>query len=421
MSDSVGTINIIIAFFLYFFCYYQAAYGKIKNIAFFSLLFSFVFLHYVFGEYFISRSSPFNLNTVLLFFCFLFFFMHFLLYFYLLKYGCYGMFAHAIIIVLFSLLNLIPPLTPLIILYAYIPEYLPNTKYPLLNMFVLNVIPNFLFYNLKKNKYYAYITIIFLTMSILFIKNNLTTTEEGKKTKVAIVQVGLYLNRFGNIASFFDDFLTFLKDNPDIDIIAFSENNIFTYKNSFNVNLSEKLLKLIYENRLNDKHHLLLGFSGFAEINNVVTVYLHKNTRIINQKKVLIPFIEKNGVLNRKEEISSEYFWVDKGISNNMIDIHNGRKINTSICYDALFPNVISERAYITFIQSNYQLLDKGYGFERLQFLGGVLSKFSIGMNSDFIINIQNSGGTIVINKDWKIEQDIYRSSKREPFVIFDV
>ncbi|MEH3500548.1 hypothetical protein POU93_23605, partial [Escherichia coli] len=62
----------------------------------------------------------------------------------------------------------------------------------------------------------------------------------------------------------------------------------------------------------------------------------------------------------------------------------------------------------------------KGYGFERLQKLGGLLSKFSVGISSNLVINIQNNGGTIVINKDWKIDESLYLRSKVEPFIILE-
>ncbi len=56
---------------------------------------------------------------------------------------------------------------------------------------------------------------------MLIIKNNI---------KIAVVQVGLYFEQHDSISSFFQDFHSFLKSNPDIDMVAFSENNVFTYK-----------------------------------------------------------------------------------------------------------------------------------------------------------------------------------------------
>ncbi|ENE3290215.1 hypothetical protein ABM953_004924, partial [Escherichia coli] len=162
-----------------------------------------------------------------------------------------------------------------------------------------------------------------------------------------------------------------------------------------------------------------LSFNGLGNVNNVVTLYLHKEKQIINQKIKLIPFVEKEGILNKKEDITSNYFWFDRSLKNSIFNIE-GVFVNTSICFDALFPQIALDNTNLTIIQSNYSLLNKGYGFERLQKLGGLLSKFSVGISSNLVINIQNNGGTIVINKDWKIDESLYLRSKVEPFIILE-
>ncbi|EGE1583184.1 hypothetical protein DMN43_22865 [Escherichia coli] len=413
-------IIVIVILLLYLFCYYIASYGRFVSILCSSLIFSVVFLYYIFGGYLIPHYSIYDINIILILVGFIFFFTKFSLFSYLMKYGFYGVVLHATTMCLIHLLDIVPPLTPLIMLYSYIPEYLPKSAYPSFNMFVLYLVPAIIFYGVKIS--YCGLPVFFI-ISIIFLSfyfNNSTSMNEGTRVKVAVIQVGLYVEKNGGIISFFDDLLSFLKDNPDVDIVVFSENNIFTYKDIYNISLSEKLIDIIRVNSLTDKHHLLLSFNGFNAINNVVTVYMHQHVKVINQKESLIPFIEKKGFFNKKEDILSEYFWVDTGLSNQILRIKK-YPVRTSICYDSLFPDFISERAALTIVQSNYQLLDKGNGFERLQKLGGILSKFSIGANSNILINIQSSGGTIFIDRNWKVDEDVYFKSKKEPFVIIDI
>ncbi|HAN2093540.1 TPA: hypothetical protein IEO87_004173, partial [Escherichia coli] len=92
----------------------------------------------------------------------------------------------------------------------------------------------------------------------------------------------------------------------------------------------------------------------------------------------------------------------------------------TYICYDALFPDTDNKPGDILLIQSNYALLDKGYGFERLQHIATYLAKFINGLQSKIVINIQNTGGTVVIFNGWHIDNNIYKMSKTEPFFVID-
>lgn len=48
------------------------------------------------------------------------------------------------------------------------------------------------------------------------------------------------------------------------------------------------------------------------------------------------------------------------------------------------------------------------------------LAKFINGLQSKIIINIQNTGGTVVIFNGWYIDNNIYKMSKAEPFFVID-
>ncbi|OSC12883.1 aatD domain protein [Escherichia coli] len=48
------------------------------------------------------------------------------------------------------------------------------------------------------------------------------------------------------------------------------------------------------------------------------------------------------------------------------------------------------------------------------------MSKFSVAPKSS-LINVQNYGGTIVVDKNWNIDMDIFERSKVEPFVLINI
>ncbi|HBA7372072.1 TPA: hypothetical protein J1Y00_004209, partial [Escherichia coli] len=137
------------------------------------------------------------------------------------------------------------------------------------------------------------------------------------------------------------------------------------------------------------------------------------------KRKILIPFIEKPGLFNSLSALASEFYSVGKYHRNTIFNIMNS-SVSTCICYDALFPDTDNKPSDILLIQSNYALLDKGYGFERLQNIATYLAKFINGLQSKIIINIQNTGGTVVIFNGWYIDNNIYKMSKAEPFFVID-
>lgn len=398
----------------YTYCYCVAANKGLKVITLHSLLFSFSILFFVFGEYFLSLGEDIMFNFYLFLIGWGYFFLQFFLYSHLRKSGVRGALHHAVFMCFLSSLSLMPPLNPLILLYPYISFLLPSTEYPILNLFILYVLPSFIFCDttfLKKTT----CILFFFTLGMSFSEQE----TQRKNLRMAIVQVGLYFKLGGDTSTFFPDLISFLDETPNIDIIVFSENSVFTYKDKFNENLSEKLLSNIYSNKLNDKFHFFIGFKGFENINNIVTAYINKNKLIINQKRVLIPFVEKEGVLNSQTELHSDYFYLYRSIINRDISI-DGKLFKTAICYDSLFPLFFSRKNNVVIVQSNYHLLDRGYGYSRLLKIGGILSKFSDGVKSQLVVNIQDEGGTIVIYNKWNFDNAVFRRSLSEPFLIID-
>ncbi|EFN0934142.1 apolipoprotein acyltransferase, partial [Escherichia coli] len=86
------------------------------------------------------------------------------------------------------------------------------------------------------------------------------------------------------------------------------------------------------------------------------------------------------------------------------------------ICYEALFP-VTTVYNGVVIAQSDYVRLNKGKEYKKTLVNGSLLGKFSVAPNTT-LINIQNYGGTIVLNKYWEIDWDIYNRSKKEPFLV---
>lgn len=398
---------------LMFFCGYWISHrGNLKHILSFSFMFSLCLLYFVFGAYFISPPPEINFNVVLLIIFVVYFFSLYSLFYVLFKCGLIGAIFHSLLMSAISFFHIIPPLTPLILYYDNNLFFLPKTASPLFNLFILYLIPAMFF---CKTQVYGKTGIILLlvVMAIVFPHGH---TQNRKNLKLAIIQVGLYLKQGGNISGFYKDLTVFLKKNSDIDIVAFSENNVFSEKETFNKKLTDGLIDVLNKNNFFEKHHFLIAINGYNGINNIITLYKHMNTELINQKKVLIPFIETSP-FSKDSGMNSFYYFIDNKIKNRHINI-NDELINTAICYESLFPLLFSEKHRLTIIQSNYNLLDRNKGYNRLLKIGSVLSKFSIGMQSDYVLNIQSYGGTILMDNKWTIDNDIFFKSKEHPFFV---
>ncbi|EIT1500679.1 hypothetical protein L1H89_003954 [Salmonella enterica] len=407
---------LIISFILFFTCYIASFANRKDILGIGVFVFTVFFLHKIFGAYFLSINTGLKINIWVLFFGLLYFYFWFFTFLYFSRFGLFGILFHSLGMFFISYFKIIFPLHPFILLYPYAENLLPTTKSTFLNIFLLFFLSGVMF--CRCNLALRVISILVTILIILAV--NPQPRETGKSNvKIAIVQVGLYFEKGGNTNQFFSDLMNFLNRHSGVNVIAFSENNFFSYKTDYNKKMSEKLMTDIKKNKLDDKYHLFLSFSGFRNFNNIVTLYHYSGTRTINQKKTLIPFIEKPGLVNSVNKINSEFYTVDKKHTNTNFKIL-GSSISTHICYDVLFPGAYNNKSDIVLIQSNYALLDHGFGFERLQRMATYLAKFINGLHSKIVINIQNTGGTVVLSNGWHIDNKTFELSKNEPFFIID-
>lgn len=396
----------------YLFCYKR----KVKMLSIMLCVFTILFLYEIFGAFLFTFTPEFYFNLWLFFFGILYFSCWFLSFYWMLSFGIFGVIIHSIFMSLLSFAKIALPLHPLILMYPDYHDHLPTFNYTFINLFLIFFIVSLLF--CKSNWYLKCFFILFILSLPFFLKN--VSTSENHNMKIAIVQVGLYYEKGGNTSDFFYDLQAFLKQTPGVDAVVFSENNLYSYKTRYNEELTEKLLRNILDSKLNEKYHLFLSFGGFRDVNNIVTYYHHDDTIQINQKKVLIPFVEKSDFLNRRVPMYSEYYYLHDHIKNMNISLAD-YSVATNICYDALFPELFSINSDIVIIQSNYKLLDKGYGHDKLKKYATYLSKFINGINSRFIINVQNYGGTVVLENNWSIDYKTFEYSKSEPFLIVNL
>jgi hypothetical protein len=404
-----------ILFVLFFACYFFCLRKKIILLFICVFAFSITFLYKIFGSYFIDLSRDLNVNLWVLLFGVLYFYFWFLSFYYLSCFGLPGVLLHSLVMVLLSFLKLIFPLHPFILLYQFNSDLLPRTGSTFFNLFSLFFLSCVLF--CQSSLYLRWGAVISLV--VFFLMSNQFRQHEKIDLKIAIVQVGLYFEKGGTTKFFFRDFFNFLNNHPEVNAVVFSENNFFTYKSEYNKGMSEQLLSNIRQNNLHHTLHLFLSFSGYKDFNNVITLYMFEGITTINQKKTLIPFIEKPGLFNSNNSLYSPFYTVNKKHKNKLFEIQ-GSSVSTHICYDALFPEIDYQSGDIAIIQSNYMLLDKGHGFERLKQVATYLAKFIIGMKSKIVINIQNTGGTVVLLDGWRIDNETYETSKNEPFFVID-
>ncbi|EFE8282761.1 acyltransferase, partial [Escherichia coli] len=81
-----------------------------------------------------------------------------------------------------------------------------------------------------------------------------------------------------------------------------------------------------------------------------------------------------------------------------------------------LFPEVKFRRKDMSIVQSDYSWLSSNHKYDNILINGSILSKFSVSPNTP-LVNIQNYGGTVLIDKDWKIDMNLFKRSKTEPFL----
>lgn len=407
---------LIVSFILFFTCYFFCFTRQRITLSISIFAFTIVFLYEIFGAYFFTPSPNFHINAWILSCGLIYFYFYFFSFLFLSRFGFYGLLFHSMVMVCISFIKIIFPLHPFILLYPYAERLLPATESTFINLFILFFLSGVLFCRCN----FPSRIICFIFPFIFFsISNSQVRESEKTDIKIAIVQIGLYFEKGGNTTKFFGDLMNFLSIHPEVNAIVFSENNFFSYKTEYNKEMSEKLLSDIEQNRLHHDFHLFLSFSGYRNFNNIITLYQFGNTRKLNQKKTLIPFIEKPGLFNSPSTLTSDFYTVDNFHKNTIFNIMNN-SVSTYICYDALFPDFYDKSSDIVLIQSNYALLDKGYGFERLQHIATFLAKFINGLQSKIVINIQNTGGTVVISDGWRIDNNIYETSKTAPFFVID-
>lgn len=382
-------------------------------------LFLTCFLYQIFGAFFFSDKNDYFVNFLLLIFWGGYFLFWFFLFSFFCRYNHLGILFHSLIMSSLSFFKVFPPIHPFILLYPNFNIFLPCTPLSILNCFLLFFISGLLFCSKKAAKNILLASSVVL---VIFITNHFVISSKENTTplRVMVIQVGLYFDKGGNTKSFFGDILSFVQRNPDIDLIVFSETSLLSFKTRYNKEFSETFLKRINQYGLTEKYHLLLNFSGYKGINNIVSVYKYRNLEIINQKNALIPFIEKQGVLNRKHPMFSDYFFIDEHKKNSELEIKN-RIIKTNICYDAFFPSLHRSDNFLSVIQSSYNQLNYGWGYDELILKGSVLAKFSVGLHSKFLINVQDHGGTIVLDENWKRDESIFKLSKHNPFFLLEL
>ncbi|EFN8623802.1 apolipoprotein acyltransferase [Escherichia coli O51] len=310
-------------------------------------------------------------------------------------------------------MGILPPLTPVILYYKYDFIFLPKTSISALNLFVITLFFSLLFkHNINNRK-----RLLFLLLCMVLCSNSNLPPKLNKK-KVAVVQVGLYFKQGGRHDTFYNDLKLFLSKN-NVDIVVFSENVYYGYKNHYIAERTRQLIKKIEQDKLFMKHPILLSFYGYEHINNVVAVYWSQQDMILRQKEILVPFFEK-GVFGEEYALISDRLNQPKSKNKHGYFTIDNLRINARICYDALFPSISEIPPGLTIIQSDYSWLNNGDAYKDTILNGSILSRFSANIHSP-LINIQNYGGTFVISNDWEINWDVYSKSLYMPFIVVEI
>lgn len=399
-----------IIFIIFLFCYYLISKGKFKLSLFFVFIYSFLLSLEIANEYFFSLGPPVHFNQIIFLYVVAYNILIFTMYHYISGKGIFGCVIYAALVTFISALKISIPLNPIILYYKYSLLFLPHTNIPLFNLYIINLFPALLFScDFKK------IIILLVCYMSTILPICTLISDKAPKINIAIIQVGLYYKNGGTTEQFYDDMVRFIKSH-NVNLVVFSENVYFGYKNLFIKGNTDSFLLKIKSDPSLKKYAFLFNFFGYKQFNNVISMFLYNDRLQLHQKTILIPFIEKKSVFNTSESLSSEYLNIDNKIKNSdTFQIHDF-SFKAYICYEALFP-VTTVYNGVVIAQSDYVRLNKGKEYKKTLVNGSLLGKFSVAPNTT-LINIQNYGGTIVLNKYWEIDWDIYNRSKKEPFLV---
>ncbi|EAB0961005.1 acyltransferase, partial [Escherichia coli] len=131
-------------------------------------------------------------------------------------------------------------------------------------------------------------------------------------------------------------------------------------------------------------------------------------------------FFEKKSFYNSPEPSTSPFLYYKRTYNEQDILYFNNIKMSVHICYEGLFPEGKSQRKDISIVQSDYSWLSDNHKYDNTLINGSILSKFSVSPNTP-LINVQNYGGTVLIDKNWKIDMDLFNRSKTEPFLFTQI
>lgn len=379
--------------------------------------YTFLLLIYSVNSYFIDHENKYSINTLLFVIVYTYNTIFFIIAKLMYKKGIVGAVLFSVAFTALSCCYISIPLNPLILIYSILSTQFLGAPSPIFITLLLYFIPYLLFCKSSlKSKCHIAILLLFILFSLALSERRNNT--HASDMKIAAIQVGLYFDMGGNTESFPLDIIKFLDKHRDVDLVVFSENALYGNRTEYNRKQTEKLIKILESHGEFDKTAFIFNFYGYKDINNIVSVFRFKNNEIINQKEALIPYVEKKGFFSYGDEASSEYFRVSPHMKKNTI-FYNKRRISTFICFDALFPSFFSYND-IVIVQSNYNKLNKGKGYENTLRNGSLLGWFSHAMNSDLYVNVQDTGGSVIIKNRKGINNDMLFYSMKTPFIIIE-
>lgn len=403
--------------FLFLSGLYLSSKRNLRLLFIFIPLYTFVLLNFSVTSYFINIDYNYGINLPLfIIICaynLIFFIFAMLIY----NRGILSAFIFSALFTSMSYYFLSPPFNPLILLYSMFSMPFIGVSSALYVTFILFLIPVLLFCRVKPRSKFQIMLLLIVILLFLHYCCRMSSTP-SQDMRIAAIQTGLYFEMGGNTESFPLDLVKFLEINRNIDLVVFSENSLYGNKTEYNRIQTEKLMSILNENEMFDKHAFIFNLYGYKDINNIVSVFKFKNIEIINQKEALIPYIEKKSFFSYENLFNSEYFYVSPNMKKQTIS-YKGHKISTFICFDSLFPSLFSNNDLVI-VQSNYNRLNKGTGYEQILRNGGVLGWFSHAMNSSLYINVQDGGGSIIIRNSNDIDDGIFSHSLKTPFIIIN-
>lgn len=312
------------------------------------------------------------------------------------------------------------PAHPLILLYGIseISDFLPRFSHPLINTFLLYFLPVVIVGKYPTLRFAAMLMLFAIFITNLYIKEH--RNADLKTLRVLIVQVGMYVDKGHNIDNIMND----IDQYSDVDVVVFSESTEFGAKRGARRMQTEALIRDLQKRSGKTYILSLYGYSDNGiDYNYRSSLFIEGHHLDYYPKLKLVPGWETRGFLYRDEDFSADYLATPSSRIKKVHKLINSADITTYSCFEAFFYPLTDRKSSLNVIQSRYTDIksDSFSDFNRSIIFGNILSYFMLSPDYTPLLSVQDSGGSVYIDRNGTIDHGFFQRSLESPFVRLDI